>query len=107
MHETVIAHRFIEEAKRHGKVLSITIEVGEVAHITKDELEPVLKTLVNWNVTIIEIPAMAECSCGYKGPPKILERGHDFCLYECPQCSAVPTITKGKDMILKSVEIAS
>jgi len=106
MHDTVIAKKIIEDAKRHGEVKSISVDIGEIAHITKEQLEPTLTSLVDWKVDLQEVKAQAKCSCGYEGPPKILERGHDFCVYECPECGNVPEITQGKDIVLKSVEVA-
>lgn len=105
MHETVIAQNLINEARKQGKVKSITVEVGEVAHVTKDELLPTLSALADFEVYATEIPAKAKCACGYEGAPKILERGHDMCLYICPKCANVPEIVEGGDIVLKTVEV--
>ena len=104
MHETVIANKIIEEAKKHGLVKAITIEVGELGHLPAYELEPTLKALVNWRLTIIEKPAKVQCSCGFIGRPKILERGHDMCLFICPKCEEVPKILEGNEIKLNEVE---
>jgi len=39
MHETIIAKQIIDEAKKHGKVRSIVVEVGDLAHLLKVEVE--------------------------------------------------------------------
>lgn len=105
MHETIITNDIIKQAELHGDVQSIVVEVGEVAHITKDELEPILSSLVDWDVTLKEIPAKCTCVCGYSGAPNILERGHDLCVYVCPKCESAPTITEGGDIVLKNVVV--
>jgi len=69
MHETIIANNLITEAKKQGNVKSVVIEVGEVAHLSKAELEPTLRSLVDWDMEINEIPAQCECGCGYNGVP--------------------------------------
>jgi len=105
MHETVIAQKIIDDASRHGKVKAIKVGVGEVAHITLEELEPTLKQMVDWTVELEGIPAVIHCQCGFEGHPKILERGHDFCVFECPECGGTPEIKSGGDIVLQSVEI--
>jgi hydrogenase nickel incorporation protein HypA/HybF len=105
MHETVIARKLIEDAKGQGDVSAITVSVGEVAPTTKEDLEPALRALSGWDVRIEEVKAKAACACGYEGPPRILARGHDACLYECPRCGRAPEITAGKEIVLKSVEL--
>ena len=105
MHETVIANRIIEDAKQYGKVRAIEIELGEVGPIEKHHLEPTLRSLVDWEITITESKAEARCNCGYEGPPHILERGHDFCLYDCPECGEVPEIVHGGDVVIKNVVV--
>ena len=105
MHETVIAKNLITEAEKQGKVTAVEIEVGELAHLTKEELEETMKTMVDWALDVKEIPATVQCVCGYKGRPKILERGHDVCMYVCPKCENVPGIEVGGDIVLKKVAI--
>lgn len=105
MHETVIATKLIEKAKEQGKVKAITVEVGEIGHLPAHELEPTLKALVNWDIKLIEKPALVKCLCGFQGRPKILERGHDMCLFVCPKCEEVPKILEGDKIKLISVEV--
>jgi Zn finger protein HypA/HybF involved in hydrogenase expression len=104
MHEIAIARNIIKQAQKQGKVQSITIEVGEVAHLTTAELEPILKSLVDWEINLQEIKAQAKCQCGFSGSPRILARGHDSCLYECPICGKVPEIVVGGDIKLVKVK---
>ena len=105
MHETVIAKNLINEALKQGNIKGVTIEVGEVAHLTIEELQSVMGILVDWDLNFVEKKAVGKCVCGYEGSPKILSRGHDMCLYECPKCGKVPEILEGHDIILKEVKI--
>lgn len=105
MHETIIARKLIEEAEKHGKVKKIVVEVGELGHLPAHELRPTITAMVDWEVELIEKSAIVKCSCGYKGSPKILERGHDMCLFVCPECEEVPRIIEGNQIRLLSVEV--
>ena len=85
MHETVFAKQIIEEVERqsqlHGKVKSITIEVGGLAHVPGSEMKEVLDGMVNYEVRVIEKPAIVRCACGFEGEPDIKEHGHDHINY--------------------------
>jgi len=105
MHETVIANKIIEDAKKHGEIKSAVIEVGEIAHITAEELRETLSDMISWDITITEKKAKVKCGCGYEGEPKIIERKHDLLYFECPQCGNVPDILEGNQIILKEVEV--
>ena len=105
MHETIIANDIINKAKEQGKVKSITVEVGDLAHLPAHELKETLSALVNWKIKIIEKKARIKCSCGYIGEPKIIEKGHDSTVFVCPKCNKIPDILDGKDITLKEVII--
>ena len=103
MHETAIAEGILKEAERHGKVSEIFLEIGELAHVPAHELIEALESIVRWKVHWKEIPSEAKCGCGFKGHPKILERGHDSFMIECPKCKSVPELAEGKDIIIRKV----
>jgi len=106
MHEMQIANDLVNKAKQYGEVISVSIEVGDLAHLTVEELDEALKKLVKWKIKIKKTPAKIECNCGYKGKPKILEQRHGFTLYACPKCSfSMPKILEGGDIILKEVKV--
>ena len=106
MHETVIARKIMADAQRKAgrrQIKSISIDVGDLAPVTPDELKETLLQLSGWRVKVKAARAKVKCKCGFKGKPKILERGHDFCLYVCQRCSAVPTVAEGRDIIIREV----
>ena len=105
MHETIIAGDIIKEAEKYGKVLSIKVEVGELAVIPAHELDECLKSLVEWKVVVNEAHAKVRCSCGYQGEPRIMQKSHDSTVFACPKCGSLPEIVSGKDIILREVEV--
>ena len=109
MHETIIARKIISEAEKKAgkgrKISSIILEVGELGPIHDHELQEILATLTKWEVKIKSVKAIAKCSCGYKGRPKIIERGHEFCVYLCPKCKKVPKLTAGDKIIIKGISV--
>ena len=105
MHETIIAINIIKEAKKHGKVKGIFLEIGELANVPAKELIKCLHSMVDWKINSKEIPAKAKCICGFKGHPNILERGHDSFLIECPKCKNIPELVYGKDIKITKVVV--
>jgi len=105
MHETIIANDIIKKAESKGKVKSAVIEVGDLAHLSAEELEETIKNMVKWTFVIVKKPAKVKCSCGYIGGPKIVEKRHGLTLFVCPECSSIPKVLEGKDIILKEVEV--
>jgi Zn finger protein HypA/HybF involved in hydrogenase expression len=104
MHETIFAEEIIEKARSQGHVRGITVEVGELAELTAEELCDALKNMVGWQIKIIKAKSLAQCHCGYRGQPKITERMHGIVLFECPRCSETPKIVSGKEIRLMRVE---
>ncbi len=106
MHEHTIAQKIIKQANHYKNIKSITVEVGELAHLPSDEMKQILERLTNWEIKIIPKKAIILCVCGHRGEPKILQQLHDNNIYECPKCSfSLPQILDGKEIILKEIEI--
>ena len=105
MHDTIIARKIIEEAESHGIVKKIHLEIGEIASVPAKELVACLETITNWRITCKEIVSIVRCKCGYNGRVKIIERGHDFCLIECPECQSLPEIASGNEIKLIRVVV--
>ncbi len=105
MHETAIARNIIQEAEKHGNVNSLDLEIGELAHVPAQELISCLRQLVKWKISFTEKPSTVKCACGYAGHPKIIARGHDHFMIECPKCKKIPQLTDGTEIIIKSVEV--
>ena len=105
MHETVIADSIIKEANKHGDVKEIYLEIGALAHIPRSDLLGCMKKLVTWKIHAAEKKAHVKCTCGFTGEPKILDRGHDYFLIECPECRKVPEVVEGKDIKIVKIVV--
>lgn len=106
MHEGFIAQKIIDKAKEQGTVRKIVVEVGDLGHLPASEMKEKLEEMVDWEVEVVEVPAVVECKCGYKGAPKILEKAHDLTLFECPVCGKIPfRIISGEDIVLREVVV--
>lgn len=105
MHGVHIAGDLIATARKQGKVKKAYIELGELANITKQDLEKSLKNLADFDFEITEKEAKVKCACGYEGKPNIVERQHDVVIFNCPQCGMTPDVVEGDKIILKSVDV--
>ncbi len=106
MHEINIIKQIIETAKKKSQnVKSILVEVGELAHVSAEEIESALKEMVDWQIVVATKRAKVKCSCGYEGAPKIVEKRHGLTLFVCPKCSSLPKVYEGKNIILKEVKV--
>ena len=106
MHEFSICSQIIEEARKHGKPVSVSIEVGETSGIEPEHLKEHLKAHVDWDIEVSERKASVRCRCGYHGRPEIVERGHDFVIVKCPRCGNNDVEREqGGQIILKSVKV--
>jgi Zn finger protein HypA/HybF involved in hydrogenase expression len=109
MHETIIAKEILKEAKQKAKgkkIKSITIEVGELAHLPANELKEILRAMADFKIIVKHVKARVKCECGYEGAPRILAQHHDFTLFECPECSKQPKILCGADIVLKEIRFS-
>ncbi len=106
MHESIFVKDIIKQAKKHGDVKGVVIEVGGLAPIEAEHLQLHLKEIVDWKVEVKQKKGIVECECGFKGEPEIITKGHDFVLFKCPWCGDVPKIIEGDKIILKEVKCA-
>jgi Zn finger protein HypA/HybF involved in hydrogenase expression len=104
MHEQRIIDKVINLGKLAGAMKKIRVEVGELCEISPDHLKEHLMGQVHWDVETIYRPAKVRCACGYKGKPHILERGHDFVLFDCPSCGGKPLVIQGGEIKIVGVE---
>ena len=106
MHETAIARNIIGKAvaKAEGKkIISVTIEVGDLAHLSASELKEFMSTMVDYEINVEPKKAHVKCECGYEGEPKILSHQHDMTIFECPKCGKTPAVLDGDEIVLKEI----
>jgi len=105
MHGIHIAQQIVAKAMEQGKVKKAYVEVGQIANITKEDLEKQLKNAADFEFELTEKKAKVKCICGFEGEPKIIERQHDVVIFRCPTCDATPDVIEGDQVILKSVDV--
>jgi len=106
LHEIAFAEKIAAEAEgRGGRVKGVEVEVGELAAVTPEEVRTALGVVrPGWKVRVVEKKAVVKCgSCGFTGRPEIVERAHDFVVFECPKCGAAPKALEGAEIVLKKV----
>ncbi|MCD1294451.1 hydrogenase maturation nickel metallochaperone HypA [Methanocella sp. CWC-04] len=112
MHELSIATDLINAAiataqqNNAKQVLSVTVEVGEMAMVNPEQLIFMYEVLTEENMlkgsklNLVKVPAVAKCeSCGYEGPVE------DKYTCSCPKCSKTLKLIAGRDISLKNMEI--
>lgn len=97
-HESKVVENILKEV---GNAKKVKVLVGELSGYTVDEIKRALEPRIECEVE--EEKGIVKCECGFEGNPKILEKEHDFVFFECPKCSAIPEILKGKDIIIKDI----
>ncbi len=107
MHEQVVAQNIIQEAKKHGSVKSIVVEVGDLAHLPAKEMREVLERLTDWEINVVSMKALVLCNdCKHLGLPEIMQQMHDHCVFKCMKCGKMfPEVEEGDKIMLKEVEI--
>jgi Zn finger protein HypA/HybF involved in hydrogenase expression len=108
MHDQIYAQQIIKQAEEHGTIRTISIEVGDIAPLTKEQLENAIKSQrPGWRVKIYKKEGNIKCQkCGFEGKPEVIDRGHEEVFIQCPVCeNSLPEIVDGENIILKSVEV--
>ncbi len=103
MHEIALAEKIAAEAEKRAKrIKAVVVEVGELAEVTPEEIAAALGVVRSaWKVKAVGKKAVGECgSCGFRGRPEIVERAHDFVVFECPGCGSVPKVVEGANVVL-------
>lgn len=104
MHEILLAQKIIKEAKLQGASKKIYLEVGELSDIEPEELEESIKGLVNWDILMKSKKSRVKCDCGYLGEAQILDKGHGYCMFQCPKCYLQPQVLEGGEIKIIGVE---
>lgn len=87
MHEMSIAMKILDDAKKLGSPKSITVTLGDVSGLTKEELVAAIATVSKVKVKVEMEEGRVKClSCDYTGPPEIIHREHGSVLMCCPEC---------------------
>lgn len=99
MHEVAAATRILEEAKEAGIHKQLILEVGELADLEPHEIEEGIQKLSDIKVAIHPKESLVSCTaCGYQGRAQIMDRGHGYCIYSCPECEGKVEVIEGGDI---------
>ena len=108
MHEYSIAYDIFATAKKAAlengadKVTKIHVEIGELAMASKDQIEFLFSAISSDDPLFHEITIEcfegkieSRCKCGYEGNERFI----------CPICGALPEIIRGREILVKNIEI--
>ena len=106
MHDSVIAQSILKDLKEYGEVKEANLEVGELFGIKPDHLVEHLNDVTDIKFNVEQTQSVVKCSCGFNGRAKIVERLHDFVLYESPKCEGEVEVISGDKIVIKEVKCA-
>ena len=66
--------------------------------LTPEEIKETLKSMTDWDIKVTLQKSEIRCNCGYKGPAKILDKGHGYCIYKCQKCKEKPRVLDGGEI---------
>lgn len=104
MHDVRVAEQIIAAARPFGTVKRVVVAVGELSGMEPEELRETLQTMTSWQVETRVVAGNIRCACGFTGAPEILEQGHDYCLFRCPDCKKKPEVVAGGEIMLVGVD---
>ena len=130
MHEMTVATSLIREILENvqslkgadglgpnvTKVEEVVLEIGELAFISKPQLEFCYDVLARENdllkgstLRLVDVPAEVKCvSCGFQGSGDSLDEPVDHRIvmtFTCPRCGETLEIVKGRGMVLRNVSV--
>ena len=119
MHEFSIVQQLVkaavQSAEENGvkQVHSITIQLGELSFLAKEQMEFAFgvlsrETILEGAKLVFEdVAAEIECSeCGHKGElprEKLQGLDHYLPVLTCPECGGKPRILSGKECVISSI----
>jgi hydrogenase nickel incorporation protein HypA/HybF len=110
MHEFGIATSIVEviehtvEKRRVKRVLTVTVEVGQLAMVNAEQLKFSFDVIVEGGpfegaeLKVETLPAIARCTCGFEGA-----LGDED--YVCPTCGRMYELLEGRGICVKNIEV--
>jgi hydrogenase nickel incorporation protein HypA/HybF len=108
MHEYSIAYDLYMTTRRAAvennatMVKKVSVDVGKMAMVNPEQVVFLFNTIKEddplFTTAVLECneqPPQTRCSCGYSGDE----------IFICPNCGALPTLVKGREIVVTSVEI--
>jgi len=112
-----IVNAIMDEAKKHGaiKITKVELEIGELTFLGEEQLRFAFEILKEGTIMekaelfIEKIGAEVKCiKCGYQGKVNygMKEEFHlSFPILKCPECGGEVEIVRGRECIVKGVEM--
>lgn len=112
-----IVNTILERVKEHRieKVEKVMLEIGKLTFLGKEQLKFAFEVLTSETVLkgaaleITEIEPEINCvNCGYNGSiPYVEHENYHIMLpvFKCPKCGAGVKIVKGRECVIRSVEM--
>jgi hydrogenase nickel incorporation protein HypA/HybF len=108
MHEFAIAYDIYATARRTAldhhaeKVKGVCVDIGEMSMVNPEQVRFLFETLSEDDPLVkgaelecIIIAPETRCTCGYTGSERFV----------CPRCGALPELVKGREIVVRHVEI--
>jgi hydrogenase nickel incorporation protein HypA/HybF len=108
MHEFAIAYDLYSTARRAAidnradQVKKVCVDIGEMSMVNPEQVRFLFQTLTEddplFAGAVFEcelVKPVSRCLCGYEGDEKFV----------CPRCGALPELVKGKEIVVRHIEI--
>lgn len=125
MHEYSVACEIFENviavAEKNGatEVKTVTLELGRLAHINPEQIEFCFGAIAEGSIAegaefnFEMLPLSIACECGYKGDVDESKIKNSFqsellgyvSALNCPACGKSASITSGREVLIKTIEI--
>jgi hydrogenase nickel incorporation protein HypA/HybF len=110
MHEFGIATEIVNvvketvETRAVKRLISVTVEVGQLAMVNPEQLKFSFKMITEGGpfegaeIKVETLPAVAKCKCGFEGA-----LGDED--YVCPKCGGMYELLSGRGICIKNLEV--
>jgi len=108
MHELSIAYDLYATARKAAiennatTVKKVSVEIGKMAMVNPEQVIFLFDTVKEddplFEKTVLvctEMTPQTTCTCGYSGDE----------IYVCPRCGALPSMVKGREIVVTNIEI--
>ncbi|MDD1653611.1 MAG: hydrogenase maturation nickel metallochaperone HypA [Methanomicrobiales archaeon] len=108
MHEYGIAYDIYTTARRaaedhHARAVKrVLVDIGDLAMVNPEQVDFLFHAIAaddplfrGSTLTYRKVPPLTRCTCGYEGEE----------VFVCPRCGALPELTRGREIVVTSLEI--
>lgn len=70
----------------------------------EEELKELHEGCREWKFEVVFVKSKVKCPCGYEGQAGIVDRGHGYCIFNCPECGKKPDVLEGGEIKIIQIE---